>query len=77
MKIKKVLTRGLLVCLTGAVLASTPVALLDVNAASWKQNSTGWWWQEDNASYPVNTWKQITSGRKSTVNGTISMGQDT
>ena len=59
MKIKKVLTRGLLVCLTGAVLASTPVALLDVNAASWKQNSTGWWWQEDNGSYPQNAFKQV------------------
>ncbi len=59
MKIKKVLTRGLLVCLTGAVLASTPVALLDVNAASWKQNSTGWWWQEDDGRWPANQWKKI------------------
>ena len=59
MKIKKVLTRGLLVCLTGAVLASTPAALLDVNAASWKQNSTGWWWQEDDGRWPANQWKKI------------------
>ena len=28
-------------------------------AASWQQNTTGWWYQEDNGSYPVNTWKWI------------------
>ena len=28
-------------------------------AAQWQQNTTGWWYQEDNGSYPVNTWKWI------------------
>lgn len=28
-------------------------------AATWKKNKTGWWWEEDNESYPVSTWKRI------------------
>ena len=47
------------ICLTGAMLASTPATLQDVNAAAWKKNSTGWWWQEDNGSYPQNAFKQV------------------
>lgn len=25
----------------------------------WKQNSTGWWWQNNDGSYPINKWEQI------------------
>lgn len=28
-----------------------------VDAACWKQDHTGWWYQEDNGSYPKNQWK--------------------
>lgn len=28
-------------------------------AGQWKQDSKGWWYQEDNSSYPVSTWKEI------------------
>lgn len=28
-------------------------------AGQWQQNSTGWWYQEDNNSYPVNSWKEL------------------
>lgn len=28
-------------------------------AGQWKQDSIGWWWQEDDGSYPVSTWKEI------------------
>lgn len=28
-------------------------------AGQWKQDTTGSWWQEDNGSYPVNTWSWI------------------
>lgn len=28
-------------------------------AAQWQQNATGWWWQNDDGSYPVSTWKEI------------------
>lgn len=28
-------------------------------AASWKQDATGWWWQNDDETWPVNQWKEI------------------
>lgn len=28
-------------------------------AGQWKQDSKGWWYQEDNGSYPASTWKEI------------------
>ena len=44
--------------LAGTILA-TSVTPMTVRAASWKQNSVGWWYQEDNGSYPANQWKAI------------------
>ena len=29
----------------------------NVDAACWKLDHTGWWYQEDNGSYPKNQWK--------------------
>ena len=53
--IKKTLAIGMSVLM----LAST-FTLVSVQAAGgWKQNKTGWWWEEDNGSYPTNSWKQI------------------
>lgn len=37
---------------------STTVLPQTVSAASWKQNQSGWWYQEDNGSYPKNQWKK-------------------
>lgn len=59
MKLKSSFIKSMAICLTGAMLASTPATLQDVNAAAWKRNSTGWWWQEDNGSYPQNAFKQV------------------
>lgn len=28
-------------------------------AAEWKQDAKGWWWQEDNGSYPTSQWKWL------------------
>jgi hypothetical protein len=28
-------------------------------AATWKQNTTGWWWQYDNGSYPISSWQWL------------------
>ena len=28
-------------------------------AGTWKQDNTGWWYQNDNGSFPVNQWAQI------------------
>ena len=44
--------KGVALCLSSAMIASV-VLPTSVEAASWKQNKTGWWWQEDNGSYPV------------------------
>ena len=30
-----------------------------VEAAEWKKDSFGWWWQENDNSYPVSSWKKI------------------
>lgn len=59
MKIRNNIIKSITICLTGAMLASTPAMLQDVNAASWKKNNVGWWWQEDNGSYPQNTLKKV------------------
>lgn len=44
-------------------MALTAVMALSMSstafAASWQKNDTGWWWQEDNGSYPTNTWQWI------------------
>lgn len=43
-----------------AVLALMIVLLPVISqAGTWKKNSTGWWWQEDNGSWPANQWKYI------------------
>lgn len=28
-------------------------------AGTWQKDSTGWWWQNDDGSYPANTWQWI------------------
>lgn len=43
----------------GLSLALTLPASILSFAAEWKQDSTGWWWSEDNGSYPANQWKWI------------------
>ncbi len=44
--------------LAGAIL-TTSLAPVTVNAAAWKKDSAGWWYQEDNGSWPANQWKMI------------------
>lgn len=54
----KTMKKGLVIGMSAVLLASSLVPA-NVQAAAWKQNKTGWWWQEDNGSYPVSTWKSI------------------
>ena len=54
----KMLKKGLAIGMSAFLMASS-LAPVSVQAASWKQNKTGWWWQEDNGSYPVSQWKVI------------------
>lgn len=35
------------------------LSCIPVFAGQWKQDNIGWWYQEDNGSYPVSTWKWI------------------
>ena len=44
--------------LAGTILA-TSLTPMTVSAAAWRKNSVGWWYEEDNGSYPANQWKQI------------------
>ena len=52
-------------CMKGCVIGLASMTLVSmmppvcVDAASWKRNNVGWWWEEDNHSYPVNQWKTI------------------
>ena len=55
---KKLLKKGLV----GAVALSTLLCLANpssVDAASWKKNHVGWWYQEDNGSWASNTWRKV------------------
>ncbi|MDY5704178.1 MAG: GH25 family lysozyme [Lachnospiraceae bacterium] len=52
-RIAKLLSMALIiVCLSGT-------SSLYVSAASWKQNTSGWWYENDDGSYPSNQWKQV------------------
>ena len=45
---------------TGLAVALAVMTLAQpVSAANWVHNNVGWWWQEDNGSYPANQWKAI------------------
>ncbi len=44
-----------LVMAASMVLGSTMTSM----AASWQQNATGWWWQNDDGSWPANTWQWL------------------
>lgn len=46
----------LITAVTGVLLASTSITSY---AAQWKSDSVGWWWEEDDGSYPVSQWKEI------------------
>lgn len=56
MKSKKKMILGLAVGLS--VLAAVPAF-----AGEWKQDTKGWWYQEDDGSYPTSAWKEI-NGRQ-------------
>ena len=41
------------------VLAGALITPVPVQAAEWHRNGAGWWWQEQDGSYPVSDWKKI------------------
>lgn len=40
-------------------MAMTIGAATTAMAGQWKQDAKGWWWQEDNGSYPTSQWKWL------------------
>lgn len=51
--------KRILGALFAAILIFTCAVPQTVNAASWQHDSSGWWYQYDNGSYPKNQWKYI------------------
>lgn len=50
--------------MTAAVAAAMTMALsFHAMAGEWKLNDTGWWWQEDDGTYPVSTWQWLDGNR--------------
>lgn len=43
------------------LLTSVFVAAMSstVFAGTWKQDQTGWYWEEENGSYPISDWKWL------------------
>ena len=52
--VKKVFAFILTTAFAGSLATTVPV-----QAAEWQSNSAGWWWQENDGSYPVSEWKKI------------------
>ena len=49
-----------------AIIATTVVALslaVPCFAGSWEMDNTGWWWKNDDGSYPANCWQWIDGNR--------------
>lgn len=40
-------------------LAVSLTANMTAFAGNWQQSETGWWWQNDDGSWPANTWKWL------------------
>ena len=53
----------------------TTFGSVDVRAATWQNDKTGWWWQEDNGTWPANEWKVINGAKYSfDANGYMRTG---
>lgn len=48
--------KAITIVIATATMASQAMTAM---AAEWKQNEIGYWYQEDNGSYPTNSWKWI------------------
>ena len=44
--------------LAAAVMMTVGMATTAM-AAQWKQDAKGWWWQNDDGTYPTNCWKWL------------------
>ena len=53
--------RKLLKIISTALILGNLVSLSSINAkaSTWRQNTSGWWYENDDGSYPTNQWKLI------------------
>ena len=51
-QLKKFVTVSMCMCLS-------VVCSFTAFAGEWKQNNIGWWYVEENGSYPVNAWREV------------------
>ena len=51
----------ILILQNGALAVSNSRKILKggLSEVGWRQNASGWWWEESDGSYPKNSWKQI------------------
>lgn len=52
--VKKKMVNMLIAAAVSICMAAAPVS-----AATWVKDGKGWWYQEDNGSWPANQWKQV------------------
>ncbi|MGI5946926.1 MAG: hypothetical protein ACOX8K_05915 [Lachnospiraceae bacterium] len=45
--------------IAGLVAGLSVLSSMTAFAGEWKQDERGWWWQNDDGSYPVSTWKWL------------------
>ncbi len=45
--------------IAGLVAGLSVLTSMTAFAGEWKQDATGWWWQNDDGSYPVSTWQWL------------------
>ena len=57
-----------------AVSVASAVLSMTSFAGEWKQDTSGWWYQNDDGSYPTNTWKEI-NGKQYYFDGRPSNGK--
>lgn len=55
---EKIMRKGFIKVLTASALLSM-LASSTVFAGQWKSDNNGWWYQNDDGSYPANTWQWI------------------
>lgn len=72
MKKNGLLRHGLVAVLATIMMTGT---VTTVFAGEWKQDATGWWWQNDDGSYPTNCWEWI-DGNKDGVAECYYFGAD-
>lgn len=58
LKGEKIMRKGFIKVLTTTALLSM-LASSTVFAGQWKSDNNGWWYQNDDGSYPTNTWQWI------------------